>query len=86
MLEGLDVGRMDGKELSKLVQPLGQTAVEGRELAQMLRDAGQLLVGLAQQPVGDDVGDVLAGDTHLFKAITHAAQLLGYKGKARAIE
>jgi len=85
-LKGLDVGRVDGEEPGKLVQTLGHAAVKGRELAQVLGDAGHLLVGLAEQPVGDDVGDVLAGDAHLLEAVAHPAQLLGDEGKAGAVE
>ncbi len=77
---------MDGEELCELFQALGHAAVEGRELAQVFSNAGQLLVGLAQQTMGDDVGDILAGNTHLFEAIAHPAQLLGYEGEAGTVE
>lgn len=60
--------------------------VERREPPQVVGDAGELLVGLPQQPFGYHEGDVLAGDAHLLEAVTHSAQLLGHEREARAVK
>ena len=72
-LEGIYIGRVDGEKLGELLQPFGHAMVEGRELAQMFGDLGQLPVALAQQTVRDHEGDVLTGDAHLFETVAHAA-------------
>ena len=77
---------MDGEEPGELAQALGQGRIEAGEGAQVLGDAGQLRVVLAQQALGDHVGDILARDAHLLEAIAHPVQLVGHEAEAWVVE
>jgi hypothetical protein len=85
-LEGLDVRRVNGKELGKLIEPLRKAVVQRSEPPQVLANLGDPGIRLAQQTMRDHVRDVLAGDTHLSEAVTHAPQLLGDECEPGAIE
>ena len=52
----------------------------------MFPNLGPLLVGLGQQPLGDDVGHVLPDDAKLLEAILHPAQALGDELELRVVE
>ena len=86
LLEGLDIGGVDGIEARVLAQPVGQARVERCKAAQVGGDPGDLLVALGQQPLLDDIGDVLAGDAHLVKAGAHPLHRLGKEGEGGAVE
>ena len=66
---------MDREERDELFEPFGHAAVERRELLKVLPDLGLLLVGLGQQPLGDDVGHVLPDDAELLEAVLHPRRL-----------
>ena len=64
-LEDFQVRGMDREERDELFEAFGHAAVEGGELLKVLPNLGLLLLGLAEQAFGDDVGHVLADDADL---------------------
>ena len=85
-LEDFQVGRMDREQSHELFEPFGHAAVERRELLKVFPNLGLLLVGLGQQPLGDDVGHVLPDDAKLLEAVLHPAQALGDELELRVVE
>src|SRR5947209_19785924 len=52
----------------------------------MVTDEALLVRILAEEPLGDDVGNVVASNSNLFEAILHPSQWLGDELKPRIVE
>ena len=85
-LEDFQVGRVDREQPHELFEPFGHAAVERRELLKVFPNLGPLLVGLGEQPLGDDVGHVLPDDAKLLEAVLHPPQALGDELELRVVE
>ena len=75
-----------GKRRNELFELLGHPAVEWGELLKVLPDLGLLLVGLPEQPLGDDVGHVLADDASLLEPVLDPHQAGGDELELRVVE
>ena len=85
-LERVDVVGMDGEEPDELVQPLLHAAVAPGERREVVPDLRLLPGRLAEQPLGDDVLDVGAGDRYLLEAVLHPPHAVRHVGEAVAVE
>ena len=77
---------MDGIELDEAVHPLVQRAVQVREPFEVFADHPALFGRLAQEPLRDDVGHVLAGDANLLEAVLDPPEGVGHELEPGIVE
>ena len=74
VLEGINIRRMDREHLYIVFQTACHVPIQRAELLQVLPHHGLLLGRLPKDALLHNVGNVLAADQHLFKAILHLQQ------------
>ena len=86
LLEGLQVGRVDGEQRDERLQVLSHPVVGGRERLEVLSDHRPLLWRLAQQALLHHVGDVFPGDADLREALLDPPHRVRGAGEPGVVE
>src|SRR5660398_242664 len=85
-LKGVDVVGMHREEPDEFVHRLVETSIVLGKGHQVVADLSLLLGGFLEQTLGHDKFHIAAGNEDLLETVLHAADAVGDKGKARAVE